>query len=95
MATTTATRSHRPPTRRRAASPLAEVERETTALAAALRRHVDRTPWTAVGLGLAAGYVLGGGLTPRLGAALLGAAGRSAIAGALAAAIRPTMEKGK
>jgi hypothetical protein len=100
MATQTATRTRRPSTTRRrtpidreARALLAQAERETTALAAQVRARVDRAPWAAIGLGLAAGWVLGGGLTPRIGAALLAAAGRSAFAGALASAIRPVLEE--
>jgi hypothetical protein len=45
----------------------------------ALRAYVDEHPLTAVAAGFATGYVLGGGLTPRLSWIALNAVGRMAL----------------
>ena len=70
---------------------LASLESEATALAGLARRQMRERPYTTLGLGLAAGYVLGGGLTPRLAGALVATLGRAAVGGALAAIARSTI----
>jgi hypothetical protein len=59
---------------------LAAIERLSGDAGSALRDEVDRRPYRSLGLGLLGGYVLGGGLTIRLGTLVLAAAGRAALA---------------
>jgi hypothetical protein len=49
-------------------------------LGSSLREQLDRRPYVVLGAGFFGGYVLGGGLTLRVGALLLGAIGRAALA---------------
>src|SRR5262245_25863375 len=55
----------------------------STEVGAALREELDRRPYVVLGLGFLGGYVLGGGLTLRVGALVLGTVGRAALAGVL------------
>lgn len=64
------------------------IERGSAELSEVLREQVLEHPWAMLGAGVALGYVLGGGLTLRLSGLVLAAAGRAALANALAAASR-------
>jgi hypothetical protein len=59
---------------------LAAIERLSDDASAALRDQVDHRPYRSIGLGFLGGYVLGGGLTLRLGTLVLAAAWRAALA---------------
>jgi hypothetical protein len=59
---------------------LAAIERLSDDASSTLRDNVDHRPYTTLGLGFLGGYVLGGGLTFRLGAFVLAAAWRAALA---------------
>ena len=59
---------------------LAAMERLSDDASSSLRDQVDRRPYVSLGLGLLGGYVLGGGLTSRLGALVLSAVWRAALA---------------
>ena len=59
---------------------LAAIERLTDDASSSLRDQVDRSPYTSLGLAFLGGYVLGGGLTFRLGTFVLAAAWRAALA---------------
>jgi hypothetical protein len=59
---------------------LAAIERLSDDASSSLRDRVDRRPYTSLGLGFLGGYVLGGGLTFRLGTFVLAAAWRAALA---------------
>ena len=56
-----------------------EVEASLREYEAALRDYVQERPLTSIAAALAAGYVLGGGLTPRLSWIALTAVGRVAL----------------
>jgi len=58
---------------------LAAIERLSDDASSSLRDQVDRHPYTSLGLGFLGGYVLGGGLTFRLGTIVLAAAWRAAL----------------
>jgi hypothetical protein len=61
-----------------------------------LREQLDRRPYATLGAGLAAGFVLGGGLTLRLTTSLVAVAGRMAKANKVTTALRgmqPTTER--
>lgn len=53
-----------------------------------LRQQVVENPWPAIGAAAAAGWLLGGGLTPRLVGVLITTAGRLAVTDVMSAAIR-------
>lgn len=59
---------------------LAAFERLSDDASSSLRDQVDRRPYVMLGLGFFGGYVLGGGLTLRLGTLVLAAVGRAALA---------------
>jgi hypothetical protein len=69
---------------------LAAFERLSDDASSSLRAQVDRRPYAALGLGLLGGYVLGGGLTFRLGTFVLAAAWRAALANLVARGGRGT-----
>ena len=62
---------------------LDEIEETLREYEATLRSYVDEHPLTAVAAAFAAGYVLGGGLTPRLSWIALSAVGRMAMMNAI------------
>ena len=66
---------------------LAAIERLSHDAGSSLRDQVDRRPYMALGFGFLGGYVLGGGLTFRLGTLVLVAARRAALANLLARGI--------
>jgi hypothetical protein len=63
---------------------LAAIERLTDDASSSLREQVDHHPYTSLGIGFLGGYVLGGGLTLRLGTLVLAAAWRAALANLVA-----------
>ena len=65
-----------------------EVERRSDEVARVLRREVRATPYRTLGLALAAGYVLGGGLTPRAVRLLVMTGGKAMAGSVLGSAIR-------
>jgi hypothetical protein len=65
-----------------------EVERRADEVAGFLRQEVQAAPYRTLGLALAAGYVLGGGLTPRAVRLLVVTGGRAMAGNVLAAAVR-------
>ena len=80
-----------PPVERRATRVEGRLERDTKELLAAIERlsddassslrdQVHRRPYATLGFGFLGAYVLGGGLTVRLGTFVLAAAGRAALA---------------
>jgi hypothetical protein len=89
-----------PPSQQRASSGQGPLERDTKELLAAierlsddasssLRHQVDHRPYTSLGLAFLGGYVLGGGLTLRLGTLVLAAAWRAALANLVARGSAP------
>ena len=66
---------------------LAAIESLSANLSVSLRDGVEHRPAAALGVAFAAGYILGGGLTLRLGSFLMAAAGRALIASSIAAAV--------
>ena len=60
-----------------------ELEDSLSELESTVREYVKERPLTAVAAAFAAGYVLGGGLTPRLTWMALTAAGRMSLLGLL------------
>jgi hypothetical protein len=61
------------------ARPMDQLEDTLREYEIAVRSYVDERPLTAVAAAFAAGYVLGGGLTPRLSWIALNAFGRMAL----------------
>ena len=59
---------------------LTAIEQLSASASAALREQLDRRPYTALGAGLVAGYILGGGLSLRLASMLAVAAGKATVA---------------
>ena len=59
---------------------LAAIARLSDDASRSLRDQVDRSPYGSLGLAFLAGYVLGGGLTLRVGTFVLAAAGRAMLA---------------
>jgi hypothetical protein len=59
---------------------LAAIERLSDDASSSLRDQVDRRPYATLGFGFLGAYVLGGGLTVRLGTFVLAAAWRAALA---------------
>ncbi len=93
------TRTRRP-NRPRVAEPfrqqLQSVEQSSGELLELLRENLDRRPYATLGAGLAAGFILGGGLTLRLTTSLAAVAGRMAMANVVSNALRglqPTTER--
>jgi hypothetical protein len=70
-----------------------EVERRSEEVASFLRQEVQAAPYRTLGLALAAGYVLGGGLTPGLVRLLIMTGGRAMAGNALAAAVRGVFDQ--
>ncbi len=68
---------------------LAALEQTSASASDALREQIDERPYAVLGAGFVAGYVLGGGMTLRLMAILLGAAGRATIAQLVTRTVRP------
>ena len=66
---------------------LSAIENLSANVSVALRDGVDRRPAASLGLAFATGYILGGGLTLRLGTFLMAAAGRALVASSIAAAV--------
>lgn len=58
-----------------------------------LRDEAQRSPYRALAVALAAGYVLGGGLTPRLVKALMLMGGRALAGNLVSAAVRGTLDQ--
>jgi hypothetical protein len=89
---TSAPRARRPARTRSIAEPFSQqlhnVEQSSGELLKRLREQIDRRPYATLGAGLATGFVLGGGLTLRLTGALVGVAGRVAMANMISAALR-------
>ena len=56
------------------------IEQLSSSVGDALREQMDRRPYAAMGVGMLAGYVLGGGLSLRLATLLGAAAARAAMA---------------
>ena len=67
---------------------LSELEHRSDEVASFLRQEVRATPYRTLGLALAAGYVLGGGLTPRAVRLLVMTGGRAMAGSVLGSAIR-------
>jgi len=74
---------------------LAAIEQLSASASDALRDQMDRRPYAALGTGLVAGYVLGGGLSFRLATVLAAAAGRVTLAQLLARSVRPWTRGGR
>ncbi len=70
-----------------------EVERRSDEVANFLRQEVQAAPYRTLGLALAAGYVLGGGLTPGLVRLLIMTGGRAMAGNVLAAAVRGAFDQ--
>lgn len=88
-----AARSRRPAGRTRSITEplrqqLAGLEEGSGELLQALREQLERRPYATLGAGVAAGFVLGGGLTLRITTSLLAIAGRVAIANVASSALR-------
>lgn len=69
-------------------SQLDTVERASSDAVRFVREQLDARPYATLGVGLAAGYVLGGGLTVRLAGTLLALTGRVAMASLVSSAVR-------
>lgn len=65
-----------------------EIEAATADGVAWLRRQVRENPWQTIGTAVGAGFLLGGGLTPRLVGMLLTTTGRLMLADVVSAAFR-------
>ena len=74
---------------------LSEVEHRSEDVARYLRDQVQRAPVRTIALALAAGYVLGGGLTPRALRILALVAGRAMAGNLMSAAVRGTFDQGR
>ena len=72
---------------------LIEVEQRSEDLARYIRQEVQRAPVRTVAIALAAGYVLGGGLTPRALRLVAMNAGRAMAGNVLAAALRGAFDE--
>ena len=59
---------------------LSAIEQLSASASAALREQLDQRPYAALGAGLVAGYILGGGLSIRLATMLAAAAGKATVA---------------
>lgn len=69
-----------------------DVERRSQDVARYVRDEVQRAPFRTLGIALAAGYVLGGGLTPRALRLVALNAGRVMAGNVIAAALRGTFD---
>jgi hypothetical protein len=94
------TRPRRPNQPRAAGAPfrqqLQNVEARSGELLEFLRESLDQRPYATLGAGLAAGFILGGGLTLRLTTSLAAVAGRMAMANMVSSSLRglqPTTER--
>ncbi len=67
---------------------VAAIEDGSRAVTSSLREQLERRPWATIGVATAVGWVLGGGLTPRLAALLVATAGRATLDTLVAAAVR-------
>lgn len=75
---------------REEASEFAETVQETAHEVGAVLRHQMQTrPYTTLGMAAGAGFILGGGLSPRLTYALLGMGGRLVAARVLQEVLQP------
>ncbi|HEV7732757.1 MAG TPA: hypothetical protein VGR62_11370 [Candidatus Binatia bacterium] len=87
-----ASTTKRPPRPQSSSDPiraqLDTVERASGDAVRYVREQLDSRPYTTLGVGLAAGYVLGGGLTVRLAGTLLALTGRFAMASLVSSAVR-------
>jgi hypothetical protein len=72
---------------------LVDVERRSEDLARYVRQEVERAPVRTVALAFAAGYVLGGGLTPRALRLVALNAGRAMAGNFVAAAMRGALDE--
>ena len=72
---------------------LSDMERRTEDVVRSVRQEVNRAPIQSVALALTAGWVLGGGLTPRVLRLALGTAGRAMTGALLAAAVRGSFDQ--
>ena len=70
-----------------------DVERHSDEVASFLRQEVQAAPYRTLGLALAAGYVLGGGLTPGLLRLLIVNGGRAMAGSVLTAAFRGAFDQ--
>lgn len=71
----------------------ADIERRTEDVVRSVRREVHRAPIQSVALALTAGWVLGGGLTPRVLRLALGTVGRAMTGALVAAAVRSSFDQ--
>jgi hypothetical protein len=71
-----------------------ELEARSEEIASYLREEVQHSPYRALAIALAAGYVLGGGLTPRVVTALLLTGSRMMAGNFLAATVRGLLDPG-
>jgi hypothetical protein len=74
-----------------ASSTIDEIEAAAADGVAWLRNQVLENPWPTIGAAAATGWLLGGGLTPRLVGLLVATAGRLAMSDVVSAAIRGAM----
>lgn len=74
---------------------LADVERRTEDVVRSVRREVHQAPMQSVALALAAGWMLGGGLTPRVLRFAFATAGRAMTGTLVAAAVRGAFHQGR
>jgi hypothetical protein len=70
-----------------------DVELRSEEVARFLRREVQDAPYRTLALALAAGYVLGGGLTPSVVRLLVLTGGRAMAGSLLAAAVRGAFDQ--
>jgi hypothetical protein len=79
----------------RRSTALADMEQRTEDLVRSVRREVQRAPVQSVALALAAGWVLGGGLSPRVLRLALATATRGVTATLVAAVVRGAFDQGR
>lgn len=72
---------------------IADMEKHTEDVVRSVRNEVNRAPIQSVALALTAGWVLGGGLTPRVLRLALGTAGRAMTGALVAAAVRGSLDQ--
>lgn len=87
-----AARTRRPTRPRSVTEPLRQqlenVEKGSGEILRIIREQLDERPYATLGAGLAAGFVLGGGLTLKLTTSLVAVAGRMAMANMMSSAVR-------